>query len=234
MLKYVSEIATKLKQSQGFRLLSEEQVVQYLELVHAELCGRYSLYRQSFNIDLTASVQSYSLHPSIRRIWEARYHTSATDFVPLEGVNRDVLHQSRPGALEDTNTGDPVEFWAEGTTLGLVQLPATTTDVTSGYPRIELDCAVLTPICPTGKITSDLTIPSGLADGSYYVHAVRHEYADDRMQDVAEKEVGIWQGRADRAKQRKLDALRAIDRYIVSFNTLYHFTPSRKGEMFGK
>lgn len=235
MIRTVSEIATKLRQSEGYRSLTDEQLIQYLETAHNRLCARYSLYRQNFNISITADVRTYALNPAIRAVWNCRYARSSDpgDSFALTGVDRDVYVRQYPGDYEtQTAAGDPDHFYIEGETLGLIEIPVESTDGTSGYPRLELDTSVRLPLVPNGAITADLEIPSLLLDGMYYVYSVREQYCDDRLQDCEPDMVGTWGTRMQAAKERKEKALMEHDMHLVRINRAFHFVPDRLGSMF--
>jgi hypothetical protein len=144
---------------------SQEQILQFLEAEHRELCEKYHLVVQTSDINLVAGTTEYLLPANFQAVNAATYCTNATDRVALQGINYGSEFNHDP-LMEFMENGSPLSFYVRNGKIGLQPPPDTTTS--AGYPKIVVDCSMYSALVPSGICTPDDEIPAEIPNPDVY------------------------------------------------------------------
>lgn len=146
---------------------------------HRRILSRIQLRNDVQIISLVYNVREYPLSADVMKIHSAYYQQDGGNQYPLEERSTDELDVMRWGWRVQNYVGEPIDYYVSATVsgntgsavVGFDPIPATTSDVTSTYPRIALYCTTHVDLLLTD------TVPSNLLTDNYYIYEMWANWA---------------------------------------------------------
>ena len=129
-----------------------------------------------FTVNLTSGIGYYALDPSVLRVWAATYYDSSGGYTPMIWTSYDDLDYNNQ-TWRDQASGQPVEFFDLGPTLGIWPSPVNTT--AAGYPIIKIYTST------SRVLTTGTAMPPQVPDYNVWVSRALYTFALKRHPDQA-------------------------------------------------
>jgi hypothetical protein len=196
MASLVSDIITRFRVRYGD--CSAPQALIHFNDALREITSRAQIRRTSITTALVAGTREYDLDVSVFKVYEAYYETSSAERFPLIMTSLDELDVREFGWQAQNFQSTPMRMYVSSTpnvntgkqVIGLDPIPAVTTDIGSGYPRVSIYENSVVDL-----LTTD-TVPSMFISDRVFILTMFRNYATDARQEdlplwtkVAEDEI---------------------------------------------
>jgi len=175
-----------------------------LNYTQDEITSRVQIYDETTEdvtwtaADITNGVRKWAVSGNVRRIWDARYFTSATVSTGLTKTNKHKLDREYPG-WRTASSGTPAYWFEDGGFIGLYPKPNTAP--TAGYPKVILYTFERQALVAGSSLPAQVSSPDAWLYGTLY------RYAEMRDPERAEEFFVKYK----RARKELIDDIKAIN-----------------------
>ena len=189
---------------QKYNGVDQDDLLLVLNFAHDEITSRVQLYDETTedvtwtSSDVTNGVRRWAVSGNVRRAWDARYFTSATESTGLIRTNKHKLDHMFEG-WRTADPGTPSHWFEDGGYIGLYQKPDTAP--TAGYPKVVLYTF------ERQALTTGSSLPSQVASPWAWVYGALWQYAEMRDEEKAD---GFFK-KYQRARRELIADIKAIN-----------------------